>query len=62
MEAGTLLPSTTQRPGTHFTFGPVATAHVQFFLFVVARLPSRMPARARSVEPVQTETMYLRLG
>jgi hypothetical protein len=54
-----MLPSSTQRAaGTHCTLGPVVVAHAQAFLLVVAFLPSRMPARARMVEPVQTEMMY----
>jgi hypothetical protein len=54
-----IFPSSTHRAdGTHVTLGPVDVAHVQARLLVVARLPSRTPARERMVAPVQTEIMY----
>lgn len=55
-----MLPSSTQRAvGTQVTLGPVEDAQGHERLLVVALRPSRMPLRARIVEPVQMETMYL---
>ena len=55
-----IFPSVTHLAvGTHVTFGPVVTAQLHERLFVVALRPSRMPERARIVEPVHTETIYL---
>lgn len=49
----TTEPSSTQRAlGTQFTFGPGAVDALKAILFVVAGLPSRMPAAASSDAPV----------
>ena len=53
------LPSTTQRAvGIQLTFGPSATVSFHEALLAVALRPSRTPALAASMEPVQTVRKY----
>src|SRR5439155_1086501 len=55
-EEVTNFPSSTQRATlTQVTRGPWSATHWKKALLVVARRPSRRPARARSAAPVQTE-------
>jgi hypothetical protein len=55
-----IFPSSTHRAVcTQLTLGPVDVAQAHERLLVVACFPSRMPARARIVAPVQMEIMYL---
>ena len=62
-ELVTMFPSTTHLAfAAQLTFGPVLVAHLYARLFVVARLPSSTPARAKIVAPVQTERTAFRLG
>ena len=52
----TTAPSSTQRAClTQFTLGPGAVESLKAILFVVAGLPSRMPAAAKSDAPLHTD-------
>src|SRR5205809_7340622 len=58
-----IFPSTTHLAlGTHSTAGTHSAIFLKAILFVVALLPSKIPVRATTNDPVHTVIRYLRLG